>query len=95
VKEERIAFIDLQRLKERYIFSMRGKIKDLAALYYSTLSTAVTRTDRIRFLKAYRGGGRLGEGDRRLAAAVIRKAQKIAKHVERGRARARRRGVGR
>lgn len=92
VRGEGLTFIDLQRLEDGYLFVTRGRIKDLAALYHSSVPTAATRTDRLRFLRAYRGGGRLGKGDRRLVAAVLRKAAKIARHVEKGRARALRRG---
>jgi len=84
LEEGRLIFIDLQRLEEGYLFERRGQIKDLAALLYSSRDLPITETDRLRFLAAYLGGGRLRPSARGLVAAVRRKADRIARH-DRGR----------
>jgi heptose I phosphotransferase len=76
----RLCFIDLQRMEEGWIFRMHGRIKDLAALLYSSLPTPVSNADRLRFFRAYKGGGALTKKDRKLIAAVRRKARAIAAH---------------
>jgi len=80
LEEGRLVFIDLQRLEDGYLFKGRGQVKDLAALLYSSSDLPITETDRLRFLAAYLGGGRLRPSARRLIAAVRRKAARIARH---------------
>ncbi len=93
LEEGRLLFIDLQRLEEGYIFKRRGRIKDLAALLYSSMATPVTDKDRLRFLAAYLGGGRLKPAARRLIAAVRRKASRIARHDAKSRRTSKRRNA--
>lgn len=82
LRESEVAFIDLQRMEDGYLFKRRGRVKDLAALYYSSLDTPSTRIDRLRFLKTYLGRhGPLVSADRSLASAVSRKARRIAAHA--------------
>jgi len=48
--------IDLARLTHRRRRQFRWRVKDLAALEYSSPRPLITRTDRVRFLRAYLGG---------------------------------------
>ena len=83
VDEERITLIDLQRLEEGPLFPGHRRIKDLAALLFSTLESPVTRTERLRFFRRYLGGGKLGPTGRRLLHRVERKAGRIEDGVRR------------
>ena len=67
----RIVLIDVQRL--RRLLPWRAA-EDLAALYVTTRVPGVTRTDRLRALRAYLGGRRLGRRGRRLARRILRLA---------------------
>ena len=58
-------------------------MKDLAALDYSAGALA-TRTDRVRFLRAYLGVPRLDADAKRLARAVRRKATFMSRHGAKG-----------
>jgi len=53
--EPELTLIDLARLLRCRRHNQRWRIKDLAALDYSSPAGAVTRADRIRFLRAYFG----------------------------------------
>ncbi|MFH1998031.1 MAG: lipopolysaccharide kinase InaA family protein [Planctomycetota bacterium] len=79
VREERLHLIDLQRLEDGPLFHRHRQVKDLAALLFSSMHTPVRRTDRLRFLRVYLGGGRLTGKGKILAWAVERKARKISK----------------
>lgn len=67
--------IDLQRLTENPIFRRHRRIKDLAALLYSSMELPFSRTDRMRFFREYWDRGKLGT--KRMIRAVAAKAQKI------------------
>jgi len=67
----RLVLIDPQRLRRWLPWRAA---KDLAALYVTTLFPAVTRTDRLRVLRAYLGRRRLGRRGRRLARRILRLA---------------------
>ncbi|HWL94823.1 MAG TPA: lipopolysaccharide kinase InaA family protein [Phycisphaerae bacterium] len=86
--------IDLGRMMSPRCCMRRWIVKDLAALDYSSPAALVTRADRVRFLYHYlfpAASGRVMPGDRRrvasLAAAVARKARRIAAHDARRTAR--------
>jgi heptose I phosphotransferase len=80
VEDDGIRLIDLQRLVERPWFERHRRIKDLAALLYSSLETPLDRTERLRFMKIYLGGGKPGQVARRMIRRIARKADRIAKH---------------
>ena len=71
--------IDLQAMLKRRRLSMRRRVKDLAALSYSSLPTPLSRSDRMRFLLSYLGQDRLDPAARLLIAAVERKTALIQK----------------
>ncbi len=72
--------IDLQRVRQARWRQRRWRIKDLAALHYSTPATAATAADRIRWMKRYLGTWRLTRPHKALIRAVGRKAARIARH---------------
>ena len=74
--------IDLQRVGRRRRVTRHRLVKDLSALNFSAPPSAVTRTDRLRFLLAYLGLDRPDARARRLAARVDRKTRRIARHHE-------------
>jgi heptose I phosphotransferase len=81
VEGDRVRIIDLQRLVERPLFKGHRRIKDLAALLYSSFDSPITRTERLRFLKIYLGGGKISRAGRRLIRRIERKARRIARHA--------------
>ncbi|MBU0755781.1 MAG: hypothetical protein KJ645_11620, partial [Planctomycetes bacterium] len=78
---EKVHFIDLQRLEERPFFQRHRRIKDLAALLFSSLNTEISRADRLRFYLHYSGGGRLDRKRKRMIRLIGKKARKIARQV--------------
>lgn len=64
-------YIDLQRLIRPGVFRTRWIIKDLAVLGYSALRSGATRTDLMRFCKAYFQKHRLSAADRRIIRRVM------------------------
>jgi len=45
--------IDLHRMRKKYYLQERGQIKDLAALYFSSLDIGLTQRDIFRFMRIY------------------------------------------
>ncbi|MDZ7841781.1 MAG: lipopolysaccharide core heptose(I) kinase RfaP [Gammaproteobacteria bacterium] len=68
--------IDLHRAQVRHRTPRRWRIKDIAGLYYSAFGVELTHRDRLRFIRAYTGGGNLRQAlsDRRFWARVERRA---------------------
>jgi heptose I phosphotransferase len=83
VDGEQVAVIDLQRLEDGPRFSGHRRIKDLAALLYSSLDGPFSRTDRLRFFKVYMGGGRLQSAGKKLLWAVQSKTRRIQAREDR------------
>jgi hypothetical protein len=95
-REPVLHLIDLQRLTHhRRGIGRRWVVKDLAALLFSSVpgpatgirSPVFTRTDRLRFARAYFQADRLAPEHKRLLRAVMRKAGRIARHDARKRGR--------
>jgi len=80
--------IDLQRVRWPGPGKVRRRwiVKDLAELNYSAPAEAISRTDKLRFLRAYlalgsaRQAGRLPDRARKLAGDVVAKTRRIARH---------------
>lgn len=72
--------LDLARALRRPVLSMRRRVKDLASLQYSSLDTPLSDRDRLRFLRAYLGGRRLGRPGRGWLRRVAAKTRRIARH---------------
>jgi UDP-glucose:(heptosyl)LPS alpha-1,3-glucosyltransferase len=79
-KVNRIVLIDLQRVQRKASAFNRWVVKDIAALNYSSPSSVVTRTDRMRFLLRYLGRKHLGGEGKRLAKRIERKTGRIRRH---------------
>ncbi len=71
--------VDLHRVQRRGRVPGRWLVKDMAALNYSARGL-VSRTDRLRFFKAYRDSDRLTEGDKRFILKVLKKTRKMLQH---------------
>ena len=56
------------------------RVKDIAQLHYSAPAKYFSKTDRLRFLRAYLGRGKLNAGDKNFARRVDTKAMRMAKH---------------
>lgn len=79
--------IDLHRAQVRRRTPRRWRIKDIGGLYYSALGASLTRTERLRFVKAYTGSGslRAALADRSFWAAVERRAHALRRaEIKRG-----------
>lgn len=72
-----LRLIDLQRVIRFPWLRHRWQVKDLAALHYSFRELGLTRTDKLRFLRAYQTPA---ARDRRFMNAILRKTNKIARH---------------
>jgi heptose I phosphotransferase len=75
-----LRLIDLQRVKVHPLLARRWRVKDLASLNYSVSKLGLTRSDRLRFLKAY---GVVSVRNWLLMEAVRRKTERIARHDRR------------
>ncbi len=51
----RLYLIDLHRVRRRRPLPQRWRVKDIAGLYFSSFQAGLTRTDRLRFIRAYTG----------------------------------------
>jgi len=69
---------DLHRARRQRKGQGRWRIKDLAALNYSAPTKIVSRTDRLRFLKAYDPAA---AKDNSFVMAIVRKTERIRKHT--------------
>lgn len=76
-----LSLLDLQRVQSRERVPDRFMIKDLAQLAFSARRfPAISRSDHLRFLLAYRGEKRVSRGSRHLLSKVQRKVRRIARH---------------
>ncbi len=75
-----LALIDLQRWGRVGLRKERWFVKDAAALWHSARRTPFTRTDGVRFLRAYFRIPRLDRRAKSFARAVLRKAATMAAH---------------
>ena len=76
----KLYIVDLHRVQRRPAVPGRWQVKDIAALNYSAPAGIISRTDRLRFLKAYLGTERLSGRDKGFVLKVLKKTQKMVKH---------------
>jgi len=72
--------IDLARAFKPTLFAQRFQRKDIAQLYYSAPARYFSRTDHLRFYRAYTGRDKLTRKDKIFIHKVINKVGRIAKH---------------
>lgn len=77
--ERALHLIDLQRVIRPRWRVGRWVVKDLASLNFSAPGTAISRADRVRWLRVYLGIGKLDACARRLAYRVMGKSAAIAR----------------
>lgn len=80
--EPRIWLLDVQRVTKFSFLKTHWIVKDLSALYFSSLPTVFSNTDRLRFYLAYAGKSRLGKSDKILVGKILRKSAKVILHTE-------------
>ena len=79
---ERLYVIDLHRVNVRDKVGKRWKVKDLAALLFSSLEVPVTHGQRLAFYKRYMQINRLSADDKTLIRLIVKKCNQIARHTE-------------
>jgi hypothetical protein len=80
VPDGRFYLIDLARVFKPALFGEMYRIKDVAQLHYSAPAKCFSKTDRLRFLRAYLGRRKLNAGDKNFARRINSKAMRMAKH---------------
>ena len=80
---ERLYIIDLHRVDVRNNVGKRWKVKDLAALLFSSLEVPLTHGERLAFYKRYTQINRLSAYHKTLIRLIIKKCNKIAQHTQR------------
>ncbi|MGA2069966.1 MAG: lipopolysaccharide kinase InaA family protein [Sedimentisphaerales bacterium] len=83
VPDGRFYLIDLARVFKPALFGEMYRIKDIAQLHYSAPAKYFSKTDRLRFLRAYLGREKLSASDRSFARRVTGKAVRMARHETR------------
>jgi len=78
--KECFTLIDLARAFQPWLMGQRFRIKDIAQLYYSAAAKTFSRTDRLRFYKAYSGRKKLTAADRTFIRQVVDKVNTMARH---------------
>ncbi len=72
--------IDLARAFKPILLGALYRIKDVAQMHYSAPAKHFSRTDRLRFLRAYLGREKLDNRDRTFARRIHNKAKRMARH---------------
>jgi serine/threonine protein kinase len=80
VPDGRFYLIDLARVFKPALFGEMYRIKDIAQLHYSAPAKYFSKTDRLRFLRAYLGREKLSAGDKSFVRRVTGKAKRMARH---------------
>jgi heptose I phosphotransferase len=80
VPDGRFYLIDLARVFRPALFSEIYRVKDVAQLHYSAPSKYFSKTDRLRFLRAYFGREKLNTGDKVFVRRIAGKARRMARH---------------
>ncbi|MCU0722523.1 MAG: hypothetical protein MUC63_02715 [Planctomycetes bacterium] len=71
------AFIDLHRAFRRETPCLLDAVRDLTSLHLTLPPVFVTRSDRVRFLSRYFGGGKLRPAGRQLARKILLRAKRV------------------
>ncbi|MGA2324367.1 MAG: lipopolysaccharide kinase InaA family protein [Sedimentisphaerales bacterium] len=80
VPDGRFYLIDLARALKPMLLGGQYRVKDIAQLHYSAPAKYFSKTDRLRFLRAYLGREKLSAGDKNFARRVTSKAKRMARH---------------
>ena len=80
VPDGRFYLIDLARVFKPALFSEIYRVKDVAQLHYSAPARYFSKTDRLRFLRAYLGREKLNAGDKIFVRRIAGKAGRMARH---------------
>jgi hypothetical protein len=80
VPDGRFYLIDLARAFKPMLLGGQYRVKDIAQLHYSAPAKYFSKTDRLRFLRAYLGREKLNAGDKNFARRINSKAMRMARH---------------
>ncbi|MGD1043060.1 MAG: lipopolysaccharide kinase InaA family protein [Sedimentisphaerales bacterium] len=80
VPDGRFYLIDLARAFKPMLLGGQYRVKDIAQLHYSAPAKYFSKTDRLRFLRAYLGREKLSAGDKSFARRITSKAKRMARH---------------
>lgn len=80
VPDGRFYLIDLARVFKPALFSEIYRVKDVVQLHYSAPAGYFSKTDRLRFLRAYLGREKLNAGDKVFVRRIAGKARRMARH---------------
>jgi RIO-like serine/threonine protein kinase len=80
IPDGRFYLIDLARVFKPALFSELYRVKDVAQLHYSAPAKYFSKTDRLRFLRAYLGREKLNAGDKIFVRRIAGKAGRMARH---------------
>ncbi len=84
VPDGRFYLIDLARVFKPALFGEMYRIKDISQMHFSAPAKYFSKTDRLRFLRAYLGREKLSSPDKsfamRVAGKAIRMARREARH---------------
>jgi hypothetical protein len=87
VPDGRFYLIDLARVFKPALLTEIYRVKDVAQLHYSAPAKYFSKTDRLRFLRAYLGQEKLNAGDKVFVRRIAYKAKSMARHdIKHGRA---------
>jgi len=78
--DDQFYLIDLARAFRPMLLGALYRIKDVAQLHYSAPAKYFSKTDRLRFLRAYLGRDKLNSRDRTFARQIHNKAKRMARH---------------
>jgi heptose I phosphotransferase len=79
-ENEKFTLIDLARAFQPWLTKSRYRIKDIAQLYYSAPGKYFSRTDRLRFYKAYKKQKKLNTDDKTFIRKVVNKTRTMTAH---------------
>lgn len=80
VPDGRFYLIDLARVFKPALFSEIYRVKDVAQLHYSAPAKHFSKTDRLRFLRAYLGREKLNTSDKVFVRRIAGKTRSMARH---------------
>ena len=80
VPDGRFYLIDLARVFKPTLFGEIYRIKDVTQLHYSAPAKIFSKTDRLRFLRAYLGREKLNARDKMFVRRINSKALRMSRH---------------
>jgi heptose I phosphotransferase len=83
-RDDELTLIDHQRVRRARPLRWRWIVKDLASLNYSATTDWISRSDRLRFLRAYLSRDRMAGKEKKLIRRILKKTERIRRHDTKG-----------